>query len=198
MTPRRSGRIVKEQRALPAVRAASDSTSVGRAAEPQGQPEVVTQFLSGAYAMFSTAQIAQPVEAFDHHGESDQQPNDQDAVGLVVADVLHAVAILAIVEAAILNLPAALGHAVETQAAQLGDREVGDPLGLNHRAIAFVLAVAQHAHGGPVEGIRRGRSSASQTSTRSSPSWNTAWGSWPSIRARTAAANSGRRSEERR
>ena len=85
--------------------------------------------------MFSPVQIAQPVEAFDHHGESDQQPNDQDAVGLVVTDMLHAIAVFAIVEAAILNLPAALGPAIETQATQRGDGEVGDPLGLDDRAI---------------------------------------------------------------
>src|ERR1017187_7186125 len=107
--------------------------------------------------------------------------------------MLHAIAVFAIIEAAILNLPAALGHAVEAQAAQLGNGEVGDPLGLHHRAIAFVLAVAQRAHGGPVEGFPTGgKSSASQTSTRSLPSWNTAWGGWPSKRARTAAASRGR------
>ena len=51
--------------------------------------------------MVATVQVAHSVEAFDHHGERDQQPNDQDAVGLVVTDMLHAIAVFAIVEAAI-------------------------------------------------------------------------------------------------
>ena len=53
--------------------------------------------------------------------------------------------IFAVVEVLILDLTAALARAVETQAAQLGDGEVGRPFGLDDRAIAFVLAVAQHA-----------------------------------------------------
>ncbi len=63
----------------------------------------------------------------------------------MVAEVLHAVTVLAIVEAAIFNLPAALGHAVETEAAQPGHREVGESFRLDDAAIAFVLAVAQDA-----------------------------------------------------
>ncbi|MGP8245312.1 MAG: hypothetical protein ACLQVN_12435 [Bryobacteraceae bacterium] len=42
--------------------------------------------------MVATVQIAQPVEALDDQGQSDQQPNDQDAVGLVVADTRSRVA----------------------------------------------------------------------------------------------------------
>jgi len=92
--------------------------------------------------MVATVQIAPAVQAFDHQGQQDQQPNDEDAVGFVVADVLHAITVLAVVEALILNLPAALGNAEKTPAAQLGDGEVGDPFGLDHGAIGFVLAVA--------------------------------------------------------
>jgi hypothetical protein len=38
-----------------------------------------------------------------------------------------------------------------------GDGEVGQPFGLDHRAIALGLLAAQHAHGGPVEGFPRGK-----------------------------------------
>lgn len=60
--------------------------------------------------------------------------------------MLHAVAVLAIVEALIFDLRAALGDAVKTQGAQLVDREVGQPLGFDHRPVALVLAVAQYPH----------------------------------------------------
>jgi hypothetical protein len=36
--------------------------------------------------MFSTVQIALPVKPFDDQGQGDEQPYDQDAVGLMVAD----------------------------------------------------------------------------------------------------------------
>src|SRR6266540_7295286 len=105
--------------------------------------------------MVSAVQVAQPVKAFDHHSQGDQQPDDEDAVRLVMADVLHAITILAIVEAVILDLPAALGDAVKTQAAKFGDGEVGQPFGFDHGAIGFVLVVAEHAEFGPVEGFPR-------------------------------------------
>ena len=54
--------------------------------------------------MVTTVQIAQPVKAFDQQGQRAQQPYDQDAVGVVVADVLHAVTVLAVVESLILDL----------------------------------------------------------------------------------------------
>src|SRR5512138_3180870 len=70
-----------------------------------------------------------------------------------MADVFHAIPVLAIVEAPVFDLPTALGHAVETQAAQLGNGEVGQPFGLDYRPIGFVLAVTQHADLRPVEGF---------------------------------------------
>src|SRR5579872_6670152 len=72
-----------------------------------------------------------------------------------MADVLHAITVLAIVEAVILNFPAALGDAVEAQAAQPGDREIGPPFSLNQGAVRLMLAIAEHADFGPVEGFPR-------------------------------------------
>src|SRR6516164_7133612 len=101
--------------------------------------------------MFAAVQVPNPVEAFDDHGQQDQQPDDQDTVWLMVADVLHAVTVLAIIETTVFDFPAALGNAVKAQAAQLGDGEVGEPFSLNDGPIAFVLTVTQDADLGPVE-----------------------------------------------
>ena len=46
-----------------------------------------------------------------------EQPNHQQAVALVVADVLEAVKVLGVVEALVLDLPATLGHAEDGAAA---------------------------------------------------------------------------------
>src|SRR5215210_6725242 len=73
----------------------------------------------------------------------------------MVADMLHAIPVLAVVEALIFDFPATLGHAVEAQAAQRGYGKVGQPFGLDHRTVAFVLAIAQHAHGAPAKSFPR-------------------------------------------
>src|SRR2546422_661344 len=64
-------------------------------------------------------QIPQPIEPLDGQGENRQQPPDQQAVRVVVTDVLHAVAGLALVEPLVLDLPAALGKAVEQPAREV-------------------------------------------------------------------------------
>src|SRR5207253_3344685 len=61
----------------------------------------------------ATMQISQPIQPLDGQGENRQEPPDHHAVGVVMTDVLHAVAGLALVEPLVLDLPAALGKAVE-------------------------------------------------------------------------------------
>jgi len=76
ITPRKVVELSKSNGALPAVRTAPALTGVGRTAGAQAQPEGVTQFDGGANAMVAAAQIPQPVKAFDHQGQCDQQPYD--------------------------------------------------------------------------------------------------------------------------
>src|ERR1035438_7342614 len=57
-TPRRAVGLSKSNGALPAVRAASGSTGVGRAAGTQAQPEIGIQVHGGADAMVATMQVA--------------------------------------------------------------------------------------------------------------------------------------------
>ena len=85
--------------------------------------------------MGAAVQVADAVEPLDDDGQERQQPVEEDGVGVVVADVLDTVAVLGVVEALVFDLPAALGHAVERAASGLGGGKVGQPVGLDHRAI---------------------------------------------------------------
>src|ERR1700739_2119502 len=55
-------------------------------------------------------QIAQPVESLERERQAGQQPDDEQAALVVVADVLQSITILSIVEAFIFNVPSTLGH----------------------------------------------------------------------------------------
>lgn len=65
-------------------------------------------------------EMTQPIEPFDGESQGHDEPLDQQAVALVVADVLHAVTVLGVVETLVLDLSAALGHEVEAAANSAG------------------------------------------------------------------------------
>jgi len=50
-------------------------------------------------------------DAVDGQGQHGQEPFDQQTVGMMMTDMLEAVTTLGFVEALVLDLPAALGHA---------------------------------------------------------------------------------------
>ena len=63
--------------------------------------------------MSAAVQVADAIQPLNDQRQQGEQPVQQDAVGVVVADVLDAVAILGIVEPLVLDLPTALGHVVQ-------------------------------------------------------------------------------------
>jgi len=73
----------------------------------------------------------------------------------MVADMFEAVAVLGVVEGLVLDFPAALGPEEEGAAANPVAREVGELVGLVHRAVGLVLAVKDHAHGFPTRRFPR-------------------------------------------
>src|SRR2546430_16892168 len=84
-------------------------------------------------------QIAQPVESLQRERQAGQQPDDEQAALVVVADMPQSITILSIVEAFIFNVPSTLGHVAQTATADATRREVGEPVGLDDIAIRFVL-----------------------------------------------------------
>jgi len=63
----------------------------------------------------------------------------------MVADVLHLMTVLAIVEPLVLNLPAAFRDAEYFATADAMPGEVGQPVGFDDRAVGLMLAVADDA-----------------------------------------------------
>jgi len=73
----------------------------------------------------------------------------------MVADMPPAVTVLGIVEALVLDPPAALGQAVEGAAADPVRGEVGQPVGLDHLAMRLLLPVENHSYRLPAQRLPR-------------------------------------------
>src|SRR5213592_3333918 len=137
-------------------RRAPTSTAVvepgaGRARR-EAQPQPAHQLDGGAHRVSTAVEVAQPVETLETQREKKHEPAHQQTVVVMVAEMLEAVAVLGVVEALVLDLPAALGHAIEGAAADAG-RSVGEPVGFDHLTVALMLPVAQHPHRGPAQGV---------------------------------------------
>src|SRR5437773_6330918 len=74
---------------------------------------------------------------------------------MVVADVFQSVAVLGVVEALVLDLPAALGQGVERATADLSGGKIGEPVGLDDFPVRMTLAITDHAHALPAQRLPR-------------------------------------------
>src|SRR2546430_8676609 len=105
--------------------------------------------------MRAAVQIAQPVEALDGQSQGDEQAGDEQAAGLMMANVLQTVAILGIIEPFILDLPAGFGQTEKRSAADLARGKIGEPISFDDLALGFVLAIEQDPHRFPAQGSPR-------------------------------------------
>src|SRR5216683_2894741 len=85
--------------------------------------------------MGATMQVPQTVEPLQRESQAGQQPDEQQAALVVMADMRKSIAVLGIVEALIFDLPAALGHGVEAAAAHTTRGEIAEPIGLDDFAV---------------------------------------------------------------
>ena len=60
--------------------------------------------------MCAAVYVAGTVQVLDHERENCEQPVDQEAVFVVVGNVLESVAVLAVVKTLVFDLPAAFGQ----------------------------------------------------------------------------------------
>ncbi len=103
---------VKSEREQFSVRVAGvRSTGIDVRRAGQAKAQEAEEFDGGANRVRAAVKIAQAVEAFDGQGQAGNQPDQEQAVGVVMADMFQTVAILGVIEALILDLPAALGEA---------------------------------------------------------------------------------------
>src|SRR5580692_2337080 len=130
---------------------AAASTGVGSKWTRQTKPEQAAQLLGRAHRMIASMEVTKAIEAFNDHGKQAKQPTDQHAVGVMMTNMFEPVAVLGVIEALVFNLPTALRHVIKRKARHLARGEVRQPVGLHDGAVWFVLAIANHTHGGPVE-----------------------------------------------
>ena len=76
-------------------------------------------------------------------------------MSVVRADGFAWGAVLGVVKALLLDLPAALGQGLEAAPAAAGGGKIAQPVCLPHRAVRLVLPRANHPHGFPTEGFPR-------------------------------------------
>ncbi len=118
---------------------------MGQAESPEAK-----QFDGGENPVRAAVEIAQTVESLDGQGQTGNQPDQQQALGMVMADVFQSVAILGVIEPLIFNLPAALRQAEQRAATQARGGEIRQPEGLEEGSIGLVLAIKKDSHGRPV------------------------------------------------
>lgn len=90
--------------------------------------------------MGTPMEVTNAIEPLDRQRQGGPQPAEEQAVGLMVADMLQAVAVLGVVETLVLDFPAALADAEYFAAADPLAREVGKPERFDHLAVRLVLA----------------------------------------------------------
>src|SRR5579885_181986 len=133
----------------------SFSAGVGSSRGREAQLPKAQQLDGAACRMGAAMQVPQPIEPLHDQSQAGEQPDDEQAVRFVMADVLEAVAVLGVIEPLILNVPAALGEAEQFAAADLASREIGKPERLDDFAARLMLTVTHDAHGLPVERLPR-------------------------------------------
>jgi len=122
------------------------STGIGESGRGKSEEQDAEQSDGAERRVRAAMQIAQPVESLQGQGEAGEQLDDEHPAGVVIADVLQPVAVLGVVEAPVLDQPAALGHRIERAAADLPTGKVGEPGGLDDFAARLMLPMADHPH----------------------------------------------------
>jgi hypothetical protein len=108
-------------------------------------------------AVHAAAQVLDSLEPLNHRGENRDGPNQQDPVLLVMTDRSQDIAALGIVEAPVLDFPAAPRNLIQREVAGFAQGEVGQPVGLDHAAIGSMLAITNHTDPVSVQDFPRGK-----------------------------------------
>ena len=85
----------------------------------------MNEIRGGRRGMGAAAQIPQAVQPLDGPRQAGEQPGDQQAVGVMMADMFEVVAVFGIIKPLIFDLPPALGPVIQHPTAHLCDRRIG-------------------------------------------------------------------------
>src|SRR5437867_11104924 len=79
----------------------------------QAEAEYTKQSDGGMRWMVAAMQIAQSVQTLKGQSQDQQEPADQQAIGVMMGDMFETVAVLGIVETLIFNFPTRFRHVVQ-------------------------------------------------------------------------------------
>ena len=90
-----------------------ESAGIGRSGGSKAEAEEAKQFHSRVRFVVAAMEMAQAVQAFDGQSQEEQQPANQQAVGMMMSDVFETIAILGVIKALVFDFPARLGHSIQ-------------------------------------------------------------------------------------
>src|SRR5205809_7936624 len=103
--------------------------------------------------MRAAAQITQAVQPLDGQPQAGEQPSDQQAVRVMMADMSESVAGLGVVKCLLLDLATALGSVIQHPTAAFFDRQIGEAVRCNNLTSRFLLPVERDAYVCPTQGF---------------------------------------------
>src|SRR5467141_662091 len=121
-----------------------ESTGIGRCRSGQAEPKHINKLRGGAEGMCAATQITQAVQPLDGQRQAGEQPSDQQAVRVMMADMPESMAVLGVIKPLILDLPTALGSVIQHATADFCDRGIGEPERFNDLTVRFLLTVERH------------------------------------------------------
>ena len=74
-------------------------------------------------------------------------------MGMVMTDMLKTMPTLGFIKTFVLDFSTALGHVEQRSNPHPGRGKICQPVGFDHLAVGLVLAIEEHAHGFPAQGI---------------------------------------------
>ena len=87
-------------------------TGFARDGAAQVEPQEPYQIAGADRLVCPAMEIAKPIESADDQRQQGYEPAKEQAVGMVMADMFQTLVSFAVVEALVLDFPAALGHAI--------------------------------------------------------------------------------------
>src|SRR5260370_4251353 len=128
-----------------------ESAGIGRCRSGQAEPKHINKLRGGAEGMCAAAQITQAVQPLDGQPQAGEQPSDEQAVRVMMADMSESVAVLGVIKPLILDLPTAFGSVIQHPTADCFDRGIGEPERFPDLTVRFLLPVEQDAYGFPTQ-----------------------------------------------
>src|SRR6266404_1065875 len=105
----------------------------------------------GADWMRAATQIAQAIEPLDGQRQAGEQPDDQQAVGVMMTHMPQTMAVLGIIKSLVFDFPTALGAKIEHPTADFFLKRIREPEGFDHLTVWFLLPIEQDPHSFPTQ-----------------------------------------------